>query len=165
MGIDKKLEDLKLQHDNLSSVCAEHESTKVSFEKLLNEIESAADERSKLELDMEQAEDLDAQLEENRKDNYSGKNKSSKSIEDLKATYFKAKEHLTQLRTEKKQKEPEYKDLIKKFKTLDIVALEIRKLKDANIKCLEKRIELEKQKERLESNDVGTVSYNDSVIS
>ena len=150
--IDKELGKLELEHNKVTSACSQHESTKASFEALLSEIESAADERSKYELEMELAEDLDTQLQESRIDNYTSKAHNTKSIEAVKSKYFKAKECLNQLRVEKKEREPEYREIMRKFKAVDNVASEIGRLKDAQLKCFERRIELEKERDQFEAS-------------
>ena len=141
-----QIEEKSMQLQNVSSSLAKLAPIKSSYEKLLQDIESVENERNTLELAMEQAEDLDAQLDVNRNRDYAANDEQiEKKADSIKEQFFKSKERLGQLRAEKRKRESEYKKIIRESKYAESLGVEINELNENLGEALRSQEELFKQ--------------------
>ena len=148
-GINVQIEEKSAQLQEIFSYLTKLEPLKLSYEQLLRDIEVKEAERNSLELAMEQAEDMDTQLESNRNKEYAADDEQvEKSADSIKERFFKSKEELGKLRVERRKLEPDYKKIFKMSKSGESTESEIKRLKEALTQSLKSREDLAVQTEQ-----------------
>lgn len=148
-SINVQIEEKSAQLQEIFSYLTKLEPLKLSYEQLLRDIEVKEAERNSLELAMEQAEDMDTQLESNRNKEYAADDEQvEKSADSIKERFFKSKEELGKLRVERRKLEPDYKKIFKMSKSGESTESEIKRLKEALTQSLKSREDLAVQTEQ-----------------